>query len=121
MPMTDGGKMTRKRARATKGKKSALDWINAGMSPDTAIMIGEMPSDEKEISKTLGTLKTNELKTLITNLKAKLKTVERQSFIAADITWRLGEVEKEYTHRISGLNGWIEEMPTPFGGAVDKK
>jgi len=110
--------MKRKR---TKRKKSILDLINAGMSPDAAFMIGERPPVGKDISKVLRALKTNELKTLIKNLKAKLKTVERGSLIAADITWRLGCAETEYNHRISGLNGWIEEMPTPFGGAVDKK
>lgn len=110
--------MKRKR---TKRKKSILGLINSGMSPDAAFMIGEMPPVGKDISKVLRALKTNELKTLNKNLKAKLKTVERGSLIAADITWRLEHAEKEYNHRISGLNGWIEERLTPFGGAVDEK
>ena len=109
--------MKRKR---TKRKKSILDLINAGMSPDAAFVIGEMPPVGKDISKVLRDLKTNELKTLIRNLTTKLKTVEKGSFIAADITWRLESAKKEYNHRISGL-GWTEEIPTPFGGAVDEK
>ena len=64
-----------KQRKRTKKKKSIVDLINDGMSPDAAIVIGEMPPVGKDISKVLRALKTNELKTLNKNLKAKLKTV----------------------------------------------
>jgi hypothetical protein len=111
---------------AKKGKgigksKSILDLIADGMDPDIAMMSGKMPPMGEDVSNVLKDVKTDRLRVLINNLEKKLTEVKPGSLIAADVRWRLDAAQTEYTHRISGLDGWIKEILTPFGGAPEKK
>ena len=112
--------------REKKGKgigksKSILDLIAGGMDPDIAMMSGKMPPMGEDVSNVLKDVKTDRLRVLINNLEKKLTEVKPGSLITTDFRWRLDTAQTEYTHRISGLDGWIKEIPTPFGGAPEKK